>query len=69
MRRDERIGLTLQECADRLGVSRERVRQIEVRALRKLRALIEANEMQSDSIDTPKSGITKTPTNRNGLDR
>jgi RNA polymerase primary sigma factor len=31
-------GLTLQEIADRLGLSRERIRQIQVAALRKLRA-------------------------------
>ena len=31
-------GLTLQEIADRLGLSRERVRQIQVAAIRKLRA-------------------------------
>jgi RNA polymerase sigma factor (sigma-70 family) len=34
----EERGLTLQEIADRLGLSRERVRQIQVGAIRKLRA-------------------------------
>lgn len=38
---DSRGGLTLQQVADRLGLSRERIRQIEVKALSKLRLYIE----------------------------
>lgn len=39
-------GLTLAEVADRLGLSRERVRQLEERALRKLRAALEADGLE-----------------------
>jgi RNA polymerase sigma factor (sigma-70 family) len=37
-------GLTLQQCGDRLGVSRERARQIEAGALQILKKLLERNE-------------------------
>lgn len=35
-------GMTLQECADELGLSRERVRQIEQEALQKMRLILTA---------------------------
>jgi len=37
---DRGEGLTLEEIGDQLGVSRERIRQIEVAALKKLRAIV-----------------------------
>lgn len=35
-------GLTQTECAKRLGISRKRVSQIELRALRKMKDLVES---------------------------
>lgn len=45
------VGRTLQETGDELGVSRERVRQIEERALARLRAMMEA----------PSAALTEEP--------
>jgi RNA polymerase primary sigma factor len=45
-------GLTLAEIGDRIGLSRERVRQLEARALRKLRGAAEVRELD-DSLEGP----------------
>jgi DNA-directed RNA polymerase sigma subunit (sigma70/sigma32) len=52
------MNMTLQEIADILGTSRERVRQIEARALSKLRRILIAKgynpeDFFGDIIDTP----------------
>ncbi len=45
-------GLTLAEIGDRIGLSRERVRQLEARALRKLRGVAEVRELD-ESLEGP----------------
>ena len=41
MRAENHFGLTYEQCGKRLGISAGRVRQIEQRALRKLRAALQ----------------------------
>lgn len=43
-------GLTLQSIADQLGLTRERIRQIEAKAIRKKRRILETdNEQRRDT--------------------
>jgi len=67
-------GLTLEETGHRMGITRERVRQIQVRALKKLRARISAKnnplmayppkeEAETETPQRKKSRIPTDPTN------
>jgi hypothetical protein len=64
--RNEDRYMTLQEIADILGTSRERVRQIEQRALGKIRRKLRAMGYKPDDffgtmVDTPKRSTHNNP--------
>jgi hypothetical protein len=54
----EMCGTTLQECADMMNVTRERVRQIEVSAIKKLEEMAEVKALQECSEGGPLSRRT-----------
>lgn len=50
MSRDDRGGMTLEECGEVMGVTRERIRQVEKKALAKLRAALEAEGLTLEDL-------------------
>lgn len=48
---DDGIPMSLEECGKVLGITRERVRQIEAKALRKLRAKFVRNNVRKELMD------------------
>src|SRR3989338_4286086 len=61
---EDRISRTLGETAKFFGITRERVRQIEVAAMRKLRAMIASEEQGTTTIDVKKITTGKTTGDR-----
>ena len=62
---EDGVSRTLGETAKFFGITRERIRQIEVAAMRKLRVFIAAEEAgQLDSLPTPHKLAEKSPTKR-----
>ena len=56
--------LTLEELSEQFGVSRERVRQIEVRAFEKVQAAVRAGLQQREALPAPNRKLTESASTR-----